>query len=288
MNKKKIKNKIKQILPHKRVNKVSLFIVGAQKAGTSALHNYLIKHPQIQGGAKKELNFFNHPELYKKGLNWYHKQYKTVLFYQSNPINIDATPQYLDGTGIAQKIYDYNPAAKIVILIREPASRAYSAWNMYRQFAELSEEDKKTLVDRHISKDNVDKFRTLISQNPFPSFDEFVEEVLEDNNWMNSYPNIIKKGIYIDQIETYINVFGREKVLIFESDYFKNNKIETTNEVIEFIGLSPFKNDKLKLKEVHSRDYESPISATTNKRLRDFYKPHNERLFKLINQKFDW
>ena len=86
MNKKLIKKKIKQLIPRRRVNKVSLFIVGAQKAGTSALHNYLIKHPFVQGGVKKELNFFNHPEKYSRGKSWYHSQYKPVLFYHSNPI----------------------------------------------------------------------------------------------------------------------------------------------------------------------------------------------------------
>ena len=37
----------------------NLFIVGAQKAGTSALYSYLVKHPRIAGGDRKELHFFD-------------------------------------------------------------------------------------------------------------------------------------------------------------------------------------------------------------------------------------
>src|SRR5690554_989678 len=241
MNKKLIKKKIKQLIPRRRVNKVSLFIVGAQKAGTSALHNYLIKHPAVQGGVKKELNFFNHPEKYSRGKSWYHSQYKPVLFYQSNPINIDSTPQYLNGEGIAQKIYDYNPNAKIVILLREPVSRAFSAWNMYKQFSELSEEGKENLIVNHIQIDSVDIFKNSIFKNPFPSFEEFVEMELTDNSWESSYPGILKRGLYVDQVKKYIELFGLNNVLIFESEYFKHNKIEVTNKVLNSIGLPNLK-----------------------------------------------
>jgi hypothetical protein len=97
-----IKKIIKRFIPIQQV-KVSLFVVGAQKAGTSALHDYLIKHPSVIGGSKKELNFFNHLENYDQGTLWYHNQFKAPLFYKPKKIYIDSTPQYLSTTDVTQK-----------------------------------------------------------------------------------------------------------------------------------------------------------------------------------------
>ena len=282
-----IKKIIKRFIPIQQV-KVSLFVVGAQKAGTSALHDYLIKHPSVVGGSKKELNFFNHSENYDQGTQWYHDQFKAPLFYKPKKIYIDSTPQYLSTADVAQKIYDYNPKAKIVILLREPVSRAYSAWNMYKQFSELSVERKAGLIDRHISNKDKKKFNDLINQTPFPSFDDYINKELMDGILTNHYPQIIKRGIYVDQIKPYIDLFGLDNVLVFESNYFQTNKVKVTNKVLEAVGLSPLTVAPNDLKSVHSRSYKNPMSKFTEDKLKVFYKPHNERLFNLINQKFDW
>ena len=287
MNSKRFKSAIKRLLPNKKVN-VSLFIVGAQKAGTSALHNYLIKHPYIQGGVKKEINFFNHRDKLSKGVNWYHKQYSPVLFYKPKPIYIDSTPQYLNDINIAEKIHEYNPNSKIVILLREPVSRAFSAWNMYRQFSELNAEEKNKLIEHHVSLDLINKFRNLIDQSPFPSFDAFIERELTSSSSVDTYPSILKRGVYVDQVKAYLDTFGLDNVMIFESNYFKNNKVEVTNSILGFLGLSNLNLKENRLKPIHSRKYESPISMTAKEKLKEYYKPYNESLFTLINQKFDW
>lgn len=286
--KKKIKKGIKLMLPRKNVGRVSLFIVGAQKAGTSALHNYLIKHPYVVGGAKKELNFFNHHENYTQGKSWYHKQFKTPLFYHPNNTYLDSTPQYLMDMSVAKKLHQYNPKAKIVVLLREPVSRAYSAWNMYKQFSELSKNKKSQLMETHIPIDQKEKFQSLINDKPFPSFDEYVNLELTENTLNDFYPNILKRGLYAEQLKLYFDLFGKDNVMVFESNEFKNNKIEITNKVLLSVSLSKLDIEEDQLKSVHSRSYDDPISKETSIKLKEFYKPHNKKLFNLINRKFDW
>jgi hypothetical protein len=285
--KKIIKKVIKQLVPKQHV-KVSLFVVGAQKAGTSALHDYLIKHPSVTGGTIKELNYFNHSEKYAQGTKWYHDQFKAPLFYKPKKIYIDSTPQYLSTANVAQKIYDYNPKVKIVILLREPVSRAYSAWNMYKQFSQLSAERKSGLIDRHISNNDKNKFDDLVNQSSFPSFDDYINKEIIDGSLTNHYPQIIKRGIYAEQIKPYIDVFGLDNILVFESNYFKTNKAKVTNKVLEAVGLSPLTIPPNDLKSVHFRSYENPMSKFIEDKLKVFYKPHNKRLYNLIHQKFDW
>jgi hypothetical protein len=282
-----MKADIKKIFPRNKV-KVSIFTIGTQKGGTSALHDYLIKHPKVIGGIKKELNFFSHPELYEKGDNWYHQQYKSTLFFKANSLYIDSTPQYLSTEGVAKKIYSYNPNAKIVVLLREPVSRAFSAWNMYKQFSEMKQEQKQSLIQTHVVEKNKDLFNKLINQNPFPSFDEYVDLEFFNGTLSNTFPNIIYRGLYVDQIKPYLDFFGPDNVLIFESDFFKKNKLEVTNLVLNAVGLSNLKLEKNQLKPVHSRTYNSTITSTAKETLKAFYKPHNDRLFNLIDQKFNW
>lgn len=285
--KKQLKRNIKRILP-KQNNKVSLFIVGAQKAGTSALNRYLIKYSEIISGYIKEINFFNHQENFLRGKNWYHKQYERPLFYKAKKTYLDATPQYLFDLDVAKKIYDYNRNAKIVILLREPISRAFSAWNMYKQFSELETREKEILLKEHISDNEKQKFSTLINYQPFPSFSEFVEKELINNRLVDFYPNIIKRGVYVEQIKPYINLFGVNNVLIYESEYFKNNKLSVTNSILKKLNLTPLKIETSHLRPVHTRTYEATLNKETQQKLVRFYKPHNEELFKLINQKFNW
>lgn len=279
---------LKKYIP-KDNTKVKLFIVGAQKAGTTALNNYLIKHPKIIGGYKKEIGFFNHDKKYAKGISWYHEQHVRPPFYKSNKIYLDSTPGYLANKHAAKRISNYNSNSKIIILLRDPVYRAFSAWNMYKQFSELKQDNKDSLIKYFVDEMNQEKFRNLINKKPFFSFNQFIEKELDSKNkLLNSYPNILKMGLYADHLKLYYKLFGNENILIFESEYFKNNRLKVVNFILDDLGLNHLNIESQKLKLIHSRDYETKINPETEKRLRNFYKPYNEELFKLINKKFDW
>lgn len=283
----KLKSTIKKIIPKKRV-KVNLFIVGAQKAGTSALHNYLCQHPRVIGGKNKEINFFNHNKKYSKGTQWYHRQFKKPFFWEENKLYLDSTPQYLSEKDIAHKIYQYNPKAKIIILLRNPVSRAYSGWNMYRQFSQMTNTQKEKLLERHISYEKKEKFLELINLSPFPSFEYFIDNELNGNVIHDCYPNIVKRGIYYDQVKRYMDVYDLDNIEIIESDEFKNNKLHFTNKILKQNGLKIFQEDDSTLAPVHNRTYEKKINSRTKEKLEQFYKPYNEKLFELIDQRFNW
>ena len=53
---------------NKKKDKVGLFIIGAQKCGTTSLHHYLGQHPELTGSKPKEIDFFSYDGLYKKDI----------------------------------------------------------------------------------------------------------------------------------------------------------------------------------------------------------------------------
>ncbi len=104
-------------------------ILGAQKAGTTALYIYLAKHPEIVAAENKEPHFFDCPFRYSQGIEYYHSLFPYID--PKNPkITFDASGGYLANPSAYQKIYQYNPQLKLIVLLRNPIDRAFSAWNI--------------------------------------------------------------------------------------------------------------------------------------------------------------
>jgi len=92
----------------------SFFIVGAPKSGTTALCKYLNRHPQIFIPAEKELRYFNSNDpvfTLEKYLNFFRDGQEMICG--------EGTPLYLMSETAAARIYEFNPEAKIIIMLRK-------------------------------------------------------------------------------------------------------------------------------------------------------------------------
>ena len=69
------------------------------------------------------------------------------------------------------------------------------------------------------------------------------------------------------------------------SEDLANNTNNTLNQIFNFLGFSDIKINDTSQK--NKRKY-SPMKKETRDLLIEFYKPHNEELYKLVNRKFDW
>ena len=114
--------------------KPSFIIVGAQKAGTSALFEMLAKHPGILAPVTKEMHHFNVEASYAQGMGHYLSQFP-IRPLRRDPITFEATPAYLfHAATVAPRIKEHLPEVTCVAILRDPVKRAYSAWNMFRDF----------------------------------------------------------------------------------------------------------------------------------------------------------
>lgn len=109
------------------MKKPNFFIVGAAKSGTSALYRYLREHPNIFMPELKEPHFFatDHPnQRIIRTMDEYLR-----LFYPAGSQHLavgEASPQYLRSDLALQNIRDFNPQARIIIMLRNPVDRIYS------------------------------------------------------------------------------------------------------------------------------------------------------------------
>src|SRR5215203_1796439 len=107
---------------------VSFLIAGVQKAGTTALFEYMRDNPAIGLPAAKELHFFDN----ETDIDWSRPDYGAYhRFFPSEPAcRGEATPIYIYWPNSLERIKDYNPEMKLVLLFRDPVSRAWSHWKM--------------------------------------------------------------------------------------------------------------------------------------------------------------
>jgi hypothetical protein len=231
-----------------------LFIVGAQKAGTSALYSYLENHPQLLGGDEKEPGYFSRDAVFAKG----HRHYRSLfrLGTHQYAYALDATPEYLYYRRCAERIHAFAPGAKIVALLREPVARAFSAFNMYLQGA--MSETRRGLFRRRLKWANADArdFFTPIAKGQVePDLTYFLEQErrIMDVHGMAEEPSLIRRGVYAGQLARYMELFGRENVLVIFSDQLHADTGNVVNRVLEFVGLE--KLSASEFRRVHVGEY---------------------------------
>lgn len=202
----------------------NFFIVGTAKSGTTTLYNHLKKHQDIYFSNIKEPYFFStkYTNLPHKGPEDYindqkRKSMPTLKHYlqlfegaSSEKIIAEASTDYLYYFRVADDIKKMNPASKIVILLRNPVDRAFSAY--YHQ----KNKGRETLT-----------------------FSEALEE--EENRIKNNYSFIWRYkqvGLYYKQVKYYLDVFGHENVKIFLYDELKEDINKVIKGILSFLNLN--------------------------------------------------
>ena len=108
-------------------NLPNFFIIGFQKCATSSLHHILKSSKQVSLPIYKETHFFSDDIIFKKGINWYRKQFDINKNYKISG-EVDPSYIYIDKAAIRIKKFINNP--KFILILRKPIDRAYSHYKM--------------------------------------------------------------------------------------------------------------------------------------------------------------
>lgn len=110
--------------------KLDFLVLGAQKAGTTSLHDMLSRHPDIALPLSKETHFFSHPDRAERGLSWYHDQFRPGA---ESKLTGEIDPEYLYSPAAPEAIRALTSARKFVVILRNPLDRAFSQYQMSLQ-----------------------------------------------------------------------------------------------------------------------------------------------------------
>jgi hypothetical protein len=261
--------------------KVGVLIAGYQKCGTTALHTFLSVHPKIIGSSPKELDYFNYKENFNKGDKYYHTHFKNKPFlsnYRGYQF-MEASPSYATDADVvltAKRIQDYNKNIKIILLVRNPIERAYSAWNMYRKLYLAGDKDWwfKWVEKRRGEKVNAVR-RNKLEYNDFTLFIKNEIECLSSNKPIEC--PILSHGHYYKGIEVFQKFF-KEQLLVLSNESLNTNTSSELFKIGRFLKLDTFDWGQFEDKKVFKGVYESKIPIEANEILKLYYKDSNEKL----------
>ena len=261
----------------------SFVVVGAQKAGTTTLHRVLRRHRQIHLPATKELHFFD--QHFDRGLDWYSSQFRPRFWQRAVG---EATPVYAYRKEVRQRLIKSLPDARIVMLLRNPVDRAYSHyWHDLRR-QELARHDRgvHATFEEAIANERPYIFAHLIGGDAPRMFKE---------NWGKRLA-YVRRGEYMDQIEPFLEAYGRERLHIMLLDDFAADRESSLRDLFGFLGVwrgaarripSDVHANRYRRPDVEGRMQVSayvPMSEETRAAMVEHYRPYNERLAALLGR----
>jgi hypothetical protein len=264
-------------------------IIGTQKGGTVSLRKYLARHPNLVPARKKEIGYFDQDTLYRRGEGWYHGHFPLPHRLGRHGVTFEATPEYLYYPEAAQRIFSYDPHLKLIVLLREPVERAFSAWNMFRSLRQEQPDYLRRMLPEcdPMLRDSLSR---MLSGDAFPTFDEAVREEIEGIRSGSAAlePGYVRRGVYHQQLRRFLKCFAREQILILESDRLKQDLNKVLGEVFRFLNLPVTDETPADLPLLHRGRYEHQISDDARALLREFYRSHNSDLYDLLGRDLGW
>jgi Sulfotransferase family len=199
----------------------NFFVVGHPKCGTTALYEMLRRHPQIYMPDLKEPVFFA-GELPRRAHRYRApatlEEY-LALFETAAPSQRvgEASASYLWSTSAASRIAQVAPDARIIAILREPASFLRS---LHLQCLQSRYETERDLRRALALEDARRRGRRLPRRSRWPQVLLYSEHVR-----------------YVEQLRRYHALFGRERVLVLVYDDFRRDNEATVRRVLRFLEV---------------------------------------------------
>jgi len=209
----------------RKVERLDFIVAGAQKSGTTALHYFFKKHRQIALPDRQELHFFDDEEIFSRPVNYQllHRHFRPVGRVRSwlLPVRLgliagEVTPSYLYWKPSMERIWNYNPQIKLIILLRNPIERAFAHWNMQRF------KDREPL-----------DFLDALKKEP--------RRIAQPLTLVSRRFAYVDRGFYSKQLERVFKFFPQEQVRIVKFEDFRDRKQATLNGIFEFLGVNPLR-----------------------------------------------
>lgn len=198
----------------------NFFLVGAPRSGTTSLVACLKQHPEIWFSVDKEPHFFGSDLTVQPGTIREEELYLALFAGAGERPRLgEGSVWYLSSRAAPHEIRAYSPAARILILLREPAAMAHSLYSLYRR---TGNEDLPTFEEALAAEPDRREGRRLPESVYFP------EGLL--------YTDAAR---YAEKVERYLAVFGRDNVHCILFDDFVRSTAQVYRRTLEFLGVDP-------------------------------------------------
>lgn len=251
-------------------------VIGTAKSGTTTLHGWLSEHPFVEPAVKKEVHFFDYD--WYRGVDWYRQHFppkrdrEAFAREHGRPfLTGEASPTYISHEWAPGRIRKLLPHAKLIVAFRNPVDRAYSQFQMSRREQE----------------EPLESFLEAVEAEEARLAPEFARSRADRryNSWPLGKWSYLWRSRYADQLERWLELYPREQLHVLTLEQLAADPQGTMDDVHAFLGLPPHRYEDLK--PLHTASYDA-ITPEERARLREYFAPHNERLYRLLGVDFGW
>ena len=239
-------------------------IIGAGKSGTTSLFEYLTCHPQIIPPLWKEIHFFD--QHFERGKEWYLAQFPPIP-QSTGFITGEASPWYLYGFDTVERVAQFFPNIKLIVLLRNPANRALSQYHMHvRQGTE-----KRTMREAISSEMDI--------------LSKITDPTTVGKEYWSTERGYLLFGLYIYYLEKWMSCFPKRQLLILNAENLYRNSEDTMNQIYHFLDISDYTLEKYEQHNIGTYDV---IDADVYSAIVDFFQPHNQKLEASLDTSLNW
>ncbi len=253
----------------------TFLVIGAQKSGTTSLHDYLSRHPAVLTGRVKEVQYFT--KYYARGERWYRAQFPLVTSawaarrrHGVRPAVGEATAACLFDPRSPGRVHAFDQEMRLIAVLRDPVERAFSHFQM-----ELRWERESGTFEEALEREEIELPAVLERLRESPDYEP-------PDGFARTY---VARGMYAEQLERWLDYFPREQLLVLMSEELLDDPRATMSRVATFLDIPVWHTDEYPLRGV--RDY-APVAPDTRERLARLFEPHDERLAALLGRELPW
>ena len=194
------------------IEPISIFLIGAQKAGTTSLVSYLDQHPQLCFGKSKEVHYFVEDRFYTQGPSYLEPFYSNCG--EARPAL--SYVHMLPSSEAPKRVFNYNPEARFIVVLRNPIDRAYSAFWFARA--------------RGWEKDEIS----------FMQSKEYEAHRLKGSYTERYELAYFRNGLYYEHLSNWLSHFSQDRFHFILSDELHHDPGSVLKDVCEFLGLASY------------------------------------------------
>jgi hypothetical protein len=252
-------------------------LVGTQRGGTTSLHRAIAAHPSVVTPLfHKGVHYFDID--YARGMRWYRGHFPVAPLARARIRQAPGKAQTFESSGYymhhplaPHRIAADLPGVRLLVVLRDPVERAYSAHrHEYVRGFETEE-----------------SFERALELEPERLAGE-VERMLADpsyRSFSHRHHSYLDRSRYAPQIRRLFELFGRERVHVLDSEAFFERPEEEFDRVLDFLGLARWHPPAF---ERHNARPRSPMTSATRERLERHFEPHDAELSTLLGRPLAW
>jgi hypothetical protein len=247
-------------------------LIGAKKCGTTFLYHLLTHHPLVQPAAAKELLFFD--RYFDEGIEWYRRSFPPPRRTGGrSTITGEATP-YITNRRAPERMAELIPQARLIVLLRNPVDRAYSDYQMMAR----KKRDPRTFEEA-----------IGAEKTPLHGTGGHTSEH-KDHRSLDDSSKYLSRGVYVDQLLRWSDIFNEEQLLVLRSEDLFERPLGTMKIVLNFLDLPDWDPEASEIipRKRNEGEYEQGMDPATRLRLKDYFEPHNRRLYDYLGVDLGW